>query len=244
MNKIILKTCGIGVIIGAFIAFCYVGIATDMEQLFDLSTGYIGIKENASIILDYTKWFLPQLSILILWGDYYYQNIIKQYVYVITRSEKCWKLIAGNAKYLLYAAIVFSVSLYIAIFIMGYVNGYKFGLNERIISNMVIYCMHLTLVILYVNCMSMRIKVEYAIITLITLQYLAIVISKVSIANNLGYEKFVLTYQMLFYYKTDYTIYEILIVIILIIITALIVFLIGLRSLTKKDIVNGGITNG
>lgn len=117
---------------------------------------------------------MPQFGILLLWGNYIHENVVKNYDLIFTRTRKSYKVLW---KYVVRLVINVSVSvlfLETVLFLVYCLKGCNIDSMIGISLDMGLYCIYINCLVVVTNILSLAIKNIYGVMLTLAVQLLLI----------------------------------------------------------------------
>ena len=142
----------------------------DFADLYNKTYGYIGLKDYNLLFVTLLKWILPQLTMVLFWGNYLENNFIENAEMILTRTKNVRRYVVRFSMELFIAVMVMCAIYDMIIFI---ISCFSFGfpaVSARAWINMLIFFLYLYGVVLSVNLLSIFMKAAYGVFAVMGMQ--------------------------------------------------------------------------
>ncbi|WP_027400525.1 hypothetical protein [Anaerovorax odorimutans] len=164
-------TCIIVSICTGFITYMFYNIGGfSFFDIFNKTYGYIGLKDYNLLFVTLLKWILPQLTIILFWGNYLENNFVGNAELILTRTKDVKKYVVSFSLELFVAVIVMSAVYYMVILI---ISVFSYGIpviSAKAWINMLLYFLYLYGIVLIVNLFSLFMRAAYSVFVIMVIQ--------------------------------------------------------------------------
>lgn len=130
-----------------------------MKQIFG---GVIFLNHNYFLVT-VIRFLLPQFGIILLWGNYFYSNIVTNYELIFTRTRKSYIVLSKYAVKLFIYVFTTTIFLEIVLIFVYLYKGGRIHSFSDICIDLILYCFYIVCITLIVNIISLAIKGVYSV---------------------------------------------------------------------------------
>lgn len=149
----------------------------DTEELnivVRFALGFVGFQNRGIFYSSIIKFLLPQLVFLLVWGNYFDENIRKNISIIFTRTQDFKKIVWKYTKELV-LGVLFAVALFeIGVCLIYYMKGYRLGNVYSLLMDLMLYALYMIMVLVITNLLSFYCKSIYSVWFVLFLQVLSL----------------------------------------------------------------------
>lgn len=150
----------------------------DFADFYNKTYGYIGLKDYTLLFVTLLKWILPQLAMILFWGNYLENNFVENAEMILTRTKNVRRYVVCFSMELFIAVMVMCAIYDMIIFIISCFSFGFHAVSTEAWINMLIYFLYLYGVALSVNLLSIFTKAAYGVFAVMGVQVLFLAIIK------------------------------------------------------------------
>lgn len=147
----------------------------DIEELNSVVRfvlGFVGFQNRGIFFSSIIKFLVPQLGFLLIWGNYFDENIRKNISIIFTRTQDSSKIVWKYTKELLWGVFL-TVSLFeIGLCLVYYLKGYRSEDLCSLLIDLVLYAIYMIMVLIVTNVISFYCKSIYGVWVVLFFQVL------------------------------------------------------------------------
>lgn len=179
-------TFGIGIFIFAVMyKLCLLNLAG--EELRDSLTsvfGYINLNNEKNFIINFSLWVIPQLTVILIYGEYYKKELISNSSLILIRSTSRIRIML---KYILdlikKVSIVIAFELLVTCF-FSIIKGGKININTVLLMEIVSVFLYYIMLVLIINALSLYMNTTYTVCIVIFLEIIQVFFITKNIAGG------------------------------------------------------------
>ncbi len=152
-------------------------IEQDTEELNNVvrfALGFVGFQNRGIFFSSTVKFLFPQFGFLLVWGNYFDENIRKNISIIFTRTQSCEKVVWKYTKELV-LGMFFSVALFeIGVCLAYYMKGYRSENVYSLLMDLLLYTLYMIMALVITNLLSFYCKSIYSVWFVLFLQVLSL----------------------------------------------------------------------
>ena len=168
------KTAGIVIILLVLFESFLEYSTLDLNGISHFVLGYVGFQNRGVFFASVIKFMLPQLGALLIWGNYFEENILKNSSIIFTRTKKASKIVWKYTKELITGVLLTMVLFEVGICCIYYLKGYRSENLYSLLLDLVIYAIYMITVLVITNVLSFVCRNMYGVCIVLFLQLVAL----------------------------------------------------------------------
>lgn len=146
----------------------------ELNSVVRFALGFVGFQNRGIFFSSMVKFLLPQLGFLLVWGNYFDENIRKNISIIFTRTQNPKKIIWKYTKELV-LGMFFMVALFeIGICLIYYMKDYHSENIYSLFIDLMLYTLYMIMVLVITNILSFYCKSIYSVWLVLFLQVLSL----------------------------------------------------------------------
>ena len=165
------------IIVLAVIIFLESFISTEQRSLDYIMRwifGYIGFNNRNLFFASLARFLLPQIGILLLWGNYIHENVVTNYELIFTRTRKSYKVLWKYIVKLLVKVTMTVLFLELVLCFVYLLKGCSIDRLAGLCLDLGLYCIYMDCLIMVVNVISLAVRNIFSVIITLVIQLLLI----------------------------------------------------------------------
>lgn len=162
--------------------------------------GYIDVW-NIENIISIMTWLLPQLFLLLLYGNFIENNFLCNISMIFTRTNKKEICLLHYLFHLFVQVIIFNIIMNVSHCILYYIFFHSFHISIKVCQYILVVMLWEIFILIFVNTLSIVMKSRIALLNVIIIQCFMITLIYISISNNYDIMKYVPITSILFCLK-------------------------------------------
>ena len=136
--------------------------------------GYIGFGNRNLFFSSLARFLLPQIGLLLLWGNYMHENVVTNYELIFTRTRKSYKVLWKYIVQLLIKVTMTVILLETVLCLIYRLKGCNIDSLADICLDLGLYCVYMDCLIMTVNIISLAVRNIFSVIITLVIQLLLI----------------------------------------------------------------------
>jgi len=136
--------------------------------------GYVAFENYNLFLSSIIMFLLPQLGILLIWGNYFDENIVENSDIIFTRTRIAARIVWKYILELHIGVTIMTAALEISICTVYWLKGYQADDLYRLLADLLVYIAYMNLLAVIVNVLSLVIKIMSSILATLSLQLVAL----------------------------------------------------------------------
>lgn len=146
----------------------------ELNSVVRFTLGFVGFQNRGIFFSSIVKFLLPQLGFLLVWGNYFDENIRKNISIIFTRTQDSKKIVWKYTKELV-MGMFFSVAMFeIGVCLIYYMKGYRSGDVYSLLIDLMLYTLYMIMALVITNVLSFYCKSIYSVWLVLFLQVLSL----------------------------------------------------------------------
>lgn len=141
-----------------------------IDEMIGYVFGYIAIGNYNVFLRSLITFMLPQIAILLIWGNYFDDCILGNANIIFTRTRQVSKVLLKFTMELILGVSITVILLIGGLSIIYFMKGYRVYAVIETIENCVLYMIYINLLVITVNLISLSINVMYSVLSVFTIQ--------------------------------------------------------------------------
>lgn len=165
------------IIVLAVIIFLESFISTEkrtLDYIMRWIFGYVGFGSRSLFFSSLLRYLLPQIGILLLWGNYIHENVVMNYDLIFTRTRKSYKVLWKYMAQLLLKVTITVIFLETFLCLVYLLKGCAIDSLADICLDLGLYCIYIDCLITAVNVISLAVRNIFNVIAILIIQLLLI----------------------------------------------------------------------
>lgn len=165
------------IIVLAVIIFLESFISTEersLDYIMRWIFGYIGFNNRNLFFSSLARFLLPQIGLLLLWGNYIHENVVTNYELIFTRTRKSYKVLWKYIVQLIMKVTMTVLFLEIVLCCVYLFKGCNIDSLADICLDLGLYCVYMNFLIMAVNVISLAVQNIFSVIVTLVIQLLLI----------------------------------------------------------------------
>lgn len=168
------KNLLLGVGIFAFVVFIKLFLlyvdGSSLKDSLTLVFGYIGLQNKNRFIMNFSTWIVPQLAIILLFGEYFKNELIVNSSIILIRSSSRTKILMQYIIKLIKKALMCVLCEIVFVCGLSVIKGNKINIDLTFLCEVISICMYITMLIVLINAIGLYTKTTYAVVISIFLE--------------------------------------------------------------------------
>jgi hypothetical protein len=136
--------------------------------------GYIGFDNRHLFFSSLSRFLLPQIALLLLWGNYIHENVVTNYELIFTRTRKSYKVLWKYIVQLMIKVTMTVLFLEIVLCFVYMIKGCRIDSLADICLDLGLYCVYMDCLIMTVNVISLAVRNIFSVIITLVIQLLLV----------------------------------------------------------------------
>ena len=132
--------------------------------------GYIGFGSRSLFFSSLARFLLPQIGLLLLWGNYIHENVVTNYELIFTRTRKSYKVLRKYIAQLFLKVTVTVLFLEAVLFLIYLLKGCGIDSLTDLCLDLGLYCVYMDCLIIAVNVISLAVRNIFSVIMTLVAQ--------------------------------------------------------------------------
>ena len=170
-----MKLLGTSIICISFLeSFQMLSDSSDLGDMYRRIFGYIYFGNYHLFLSSIIKFLLPQLGVLVIYGNYFEHKIIQNSSIIFSRTRKIYKIILRYTMELILGVSMMLIALYGFVGIRYVCSGYQVVHMGVLVLDLLLYLMYINMILVVINVLSLIIDTIYSVSLILVLQLLGL----------------------------------------------------------------------
>ncbi len=134
--------------------------------------GYIGFESRHLFFSSIVRFLLPQIGLLLMWGNDIHENVVTNYELIFTRTRKSYTVLGKYIAKLFLKVTLTTLFLETVLCVIYLGKGCQIESFVHICLDLGLYCIYMDCMILAVNILSLAVKNIFCVILALAVQLL------------------------------------------------------------------------
>lgn len=114
--------------------------------------------------------YLPQLGIIIIWGNYFDESILANSSIIFTRTRKVKKVMVRYILEMIVGVFIMTLCLEGVLLMVNIMRGYRLHNFDSLVMDLLLYILYMIFLVLVINVISIIMNVMYSVIVALSMQ--------------------------------------------------------------------------
>lgn len=148
--------------------------------------GYINLNNEKSFIINFSSWVMPQLTVVLLYGEYYKRELVANSSLILIRSSSRTKIMLKYVFELIKKASIVVMLEIIVSCVFSLIRGKNLDINMVLFLEIISIFIYMLMFILMINALCLYINTTYAVCIAILFEIIQVfIISKNIMGSHL-----------------------------------------------------------
>ena len=161
---------GILILLESFIEFPEL----DLNAVVRYVLTYVDFCNHKKFLTSIIKFLIPQIGVLLIWGNYFHENIVKNNNIIFTRTRKMERIIWRYIKELFLGVTVMTGVFELGICLIYLLKGNCSDNVGSLLVDLWIYNMYMNCILIITNLLALFIKEIYSILIILSIQLISL----------------------------------------------------------------------
>lgn len=145
-----------------------------IETVFIRVFGFVRFDNSNVFFISVVQFLLPQIGMMLIWGNYFDETITKNVDIIFTRTRKAGSVVWKETIQLILGVAITTACLEGGVCAVYKGKGYHISNGKSLLINAVLYIVYMMFVLLLANILSFLVQLVYSIVLSLFLQLLAL----------------------------------------------------------------------